>query len=54
MSLGLVARGAQHCGDGRAHYRLSRYCPVNQAIGRDSSHQLSLLDAELSAYGSRL
>lgn len=42
------------CGDGRAHYRLSRYCPVNQAIGRDSSHQLSLLDAELSAYGSRL
>ena len=36
------------------HYRLSRYCPVHQDIGPRPSHQLSLLDAELSAYGSRL
>jgi hypothetical protein len=36
------------------HYRLSRYCPVHQDIGPRPSHQLSLLDAELSACGSRL
>jgi Inner membrane protein YgaP-like, transmembrane domain len=33
---------------------LTRYCPLNQAVGRDSSHQLSPLDAELPASGSRL
>jgi hypothetical protein len=33
---------------------LTRYCPVNQAIGRDSSQQLSPLDADLFAHGSRL
>jgi hypothetical protein len=33
---------------------LTRYCPVNQAIGRDSSKQLSPLDADLRAHVSRL
>jgi hypothetical protein len=32
---------------------LSRYCPVNRVVGRDSSGQLSPLDADLLAHGSR-
>jgi Protein of unknown function (DUF2892) len=33
---------------------LTRYCPVNRAIGRDSSNELSPLDGDLLEHGSRL